>query len=296
MKIKALVPWFGSKRGLAPTIIEEIGLHRSYFEICLGSAAVLLLKAPAAMETVCDLHGGLINLARVLQEPEQAYELFRRTSLTLCSTEIFKRSQMWIEGNPEATGLDAAYHYFVVSWMGRSGTAGCLRTNYQPSVRFTPGGGSSSTRWQSATDSIPDWHQRLRNVLILDCDAFEIIDKISDEEGVAIYVDPPYLKETRAGGAKYLHEFDEADHQRLATALSRFEKARVVVSYYDDPRLDELYPGWIIRECYRQKNLHVQNRRGMGKCVAPEVLLLNGPSYATEASEVDRDVEGMLFE
>ena len=27
MKIKALAPWFGSKRGLAPTIIEQLGPH-----------------------------------------------------------------------------------------------------------------------------------------------------------------------------------------------------------------------------------------------------------------------------
>ena len=95
---------------------------------------------------------------------------------------------------------------------------------------------------------------------------------------MALYVDPPYLKDTRAGGAKYLHEFEEDDHVRLAEMLGRFNQARVVVSYYDDPRLEQLYPGWTIRKCYRQKNLHVQNRRGAGTSVAPEVLLLNGPS------------------
>lgn len=36
------------------------------------------------------------------------------------------------------------------------------------------------------------------------------------------------------------------DHARLAKELLRFKRARVVVSYYDDPRLAELYPDWTI--------------------------------------------------
>ena len=136
-------------------------------------------------------------------------------------------------------------------------------------------------------------HQRLRKVFIVQEDAFEILGKITDVEGMAIYVDPPYLLSTRAGGCRYLHEFTEEDHERLATVLLRFREARVVLSYYDDPRLAGMYPGWTKRNCYRQKNLHVQNRRGVGNCTAPEVLLLNGPSY--EKTKEDEDASLPLF-
>ncbi len=279
---------------MAPTIVVELGKHCAYFEMCAGCLAVLLEKKPAAMEMVVDLHGGLINLANVLKDLALAQHLYRRVLSTLCSTQIFADSQSWIESHPDDTGVDAAYHYFVVSWMGRNGTAGCLRTNYQPSIRYTTGGGASATRWMSASESIPEWQRRLRRVSIVQGDMYKIIPQIEDKKGVAIYVDPTYLRETRAGGCKYLHELDEKkkgedredDHDRLADALGRFKKARVVVSYYDAPRLAVLYPDWTIRKCYRQKNLHVQNRRGVEKSTAPEVLLLNGPSY-----EVKTEVE-----
>ncbi len=280
MQLKAIAPWFGSKRTMAKTIIEELGPHTAYWELFGGSATVLLVKERSPQETFIDLHSGLVNLARVLQEPSQAEALHWRASLTLSSTEIFRTSQEWILNHPQETGTEAAYHYFICSWMGRNGTAGCLRTNYQPAIRFTPGGGSSATRWRSAAESIPEWHDRLRNVSIIQRDAFEIIEKIADVENVAIYCDPPYLDKTLARSSKYLHGFEESDHVRLAEMLGKFEHARIVVSYYDDPRLAELYPGWTKRECYRQKNLHVQNRRGAGTCVAPEVLLLNGKSFA----------------
>jgi hypothetical protein len=44
-KIKAIVPWFGSKRSMGPTIAEELGRHRAYFSLGCGSMADLFAKA-----------------------------------------------------------------------------------------------------------------------------------------------------------------------------------------------------------------------------------------------------------
>ncbi|MFN0195471.1 MAG: DNA adenine methylase, partial [Planctomycetaceae bacterium] len=45
--IGAIVPWFGSKRNLAPRIVEVIGPHQAYWELFGGSLAVLLAKPVA---------------------------------------------------------------------------------------------------------------------------------------------------------------------------------------------------------------------------------------------------------
>jgi DNA adenine methylase len=297
----AIAPWFGGKRTMAEEIVAELGNHRAYWEPFCGSMAVLFAKEPASQETVIDMHDGLVNLARTLRSAGSAARLYARASRTLYSTDLYDQSAAWLDNWPGLQGSDgydqeAAYHYFVVSWMGRNGTSGCVRTNWQPSIRYTPGGGSSSTRFRTAVESIPWWHERLRRVVILKGDAFNHLPKIPDMPGIAVYADPPYLQCTRGsgGGSRYLHDFTECneadagglfdrqdDHARLAAELTRFKEARVVVSYYDHPRLESLYPGWTVRRMYRQKNLHVQNRRGVGKCEAPEVLLINGPSYAT---------------
>jgi hypothetical protein len=41
MPIKALAPWFGGKRNLAPLIVAELGEHRCYWEPFCGSMAGL---------------------------------------------------------------------------------------------------------------------------------------------------------------------------------------------------------------------------------------------------------------
>lgn len=308
MKITALAPWFGGKRTLAPDIAVELGSHTQYFELFCGSMAVLFAKQPSQKETATDLHGDLINLAWVLQNESLAVRLYLRLDRTLMTDGILDEAREVLEqvepsvlagnanadANPEAR-LDRAYWYFVASWMGRNGTAGTDRIDYQLAVRWTVSGGSPTVRFVNAVDSIPGWHRRLRNVVVLRRDAFQIVDRLEDIEETAIYADPPYAEETRSNlgdgggsGGKYLHEFkhtgspmfgEHDDHERLALALRKYTRARIVVSAYDCPRYRELYKGWRFVEKTRQKNLHAQNGRGQRAKDAPEILIVNGPAF-----------------
>lgn len=284
MPITSIAPWFGGKRTLAPEIVRQLGPHSYYFEPCAGSMAVLFAKDPSSNETVCDLHGGLTNLAWAVQCPTLAPQLYYRLQRALYSDDVYAASRealAEIAARAEAPARadpDWAYHYFLASWMGRNGAAGTERINYQIATRWTPNGGSGPIRFRAAVESIPAWHDRLRNVHVLRRNLFDVLPKIEDTRRTAIYADPPYLPDTVAGNSKYLCDFEPNDHRRLAEGLRRFKAARVVVSYYASPHLADLYPGWTVLDCSRQKRLHVQNRRGMGRTAAPEVLLVNGPA------------------
>lgn len=290
-EILALAPYFGGKRNLAATIVQEIGEHRVYWELGCGSMAVLLAKPTASMETVVDLHGDLINLAKVVQHPLEGAKLYRMLRRTLLFEAGFRESAEAAFGEVTAApDVDRAYHYFVSSWLGRNGVAGTnigtkRGAGHSFAVRYTANGGQPGKRWTSVVDSIPAWRKRLREVMILRRDLFEVLGKIDDATGTAIYIDPPYLPETRtglqAGGgqSRYVHDFTEADHLRLAKAVQRFGRARVVISYYDAPRLATLYPGWKIRRLEVSKAITNMGKRGQTEAVtkATEVLLSNVP-------------------
>lgn len=247
MKIKALAPWFGSKRSLAPTIVELIGKHKAYWEPFCGSMAVLLRKPTCDLETMNDLNGDLINLAKVIQDDELAYELYDKLFRTLCAERFFLESkERWISTPCESLlagvdpDIDRAYDFFVASWQGINGVSGTNQCNYAFALRWGVGGGQGAKRWSNVVSSIPAWHKRLQNVMIVQKDAFWLLENIKDEAGTVIYCDPPYFTKSN----QYVYDFENEDHARLAELLNRFKHTRVIVSYYDDPKLEQLYAGW----------------------------------------------------
>ncbi len=279
MKIKALAPWFGSKRNLAPTIVELIGTHKVYWEPFCGSMAVLLIKPTCEMETVNDLHGNLINLARVIQHRDLGERLYDKLSRTLYAEQFFHESkERAFSGKGPTNGkpdIDRAYDYFVASWMGVNGVSGIKRNNYQFALRWSAGGGQGATRWRSVVESIPAWHKRLQSTVIIQRDAFEVLANIKDDEDVAIYCDPPYFVKC----SKYVHDFEGEEHDQLAELLKRFKKARVLLSYYDHPRLEDLYKDWC-RAYVGETVNSLRNAAGCKKTDEPkkkskEVLLTN---------------------
>lgn len=290
MKIKSVAPWSGGKRRIAPEIVELFGKHQVYWETFCGSMAVLMLKPPCEMETVNDLHGDLINLARVIQDKELGFKLYDKLSRTLYAEQFFGESkkrwmanfQSWEDGK-SIESVDRAYDYFVVSWMGLNGVSGTERCNYAFALRWCVGGGQGARRWRSVVESMPAWHKRLQNVVILQRDAFEILDNIKDEKGVIVYCDPPYFKKSD----KYIHDFTPEHHEQLARSLQRFKKARVFVSYCDDPKLEVLYGDFSkikIAPSMQSMRNATRGPKKKPRKEQTEVLLLNKPASELQAS------------
>lgn len=279
MPITAIAPWFGGKRGMSHRIVAELGPHRVYWGLCCGSLAVEMAKPACVMETVVDLHGDLTNLARVLAAPRLRRRLHHELRWCLMSDGVFEDSARIIRASAfdsDAPDTERARHYLLTVWLGRNGVAGTSNYNSHFCVRYTANGGHAAKRWAGVLASIEAWGRRLSNVTILRRDVFDVLERIEDRAGTVIYADPPYLVK----GASYVHDFTTEDHARFALALRHFAHSRVVVSYYADARLAELYPGWVVVDCARNKALASQGQRDRGAAVrAPEVLLINGESY-----------------
>lgn len=291
--IKSILPYFGGKRTLAPRIVAEFGPHVAYCEGCAGSAAVMLAKAEAPMEIANDLYGSVVNLGRVLASTrwvdlrDRCARLLMHEGLFLECKQLVRETEQAVAPSVDEIGdehIDAAVAFFARSWMGRNGNAGTTEGNATMARRFTSNGGSGGLRWHQAVQSIEGWHDRLKRVQWMQMPVVDLVERLDDAKGWVLYLDPPYLRK----GAKYVCDFGPDDHVRLAAAANAKSNARVVVSYYDEPEIDDLYPPdrWTKISLPVNKGLANAGARKSGEVVmAPEVLLINGPSF----------VEGGLF-
>ncbi|MFV2940257.1 DNA adenine methylase [Klebsiella michiganensis] len=85
---------------------------------------------------------------------------------------------------------------------------------------------------------------------------------------VLLYVDPPYLPETRTSSARYRYEYSVADHERLLSCLvSLPDNVSVILSGYPSQLYDEWLTGW------RSKEFQAMTRGG----VRTEKIWMNYP-------------------
>jgi DNA adenine methylase len=228
--------WYGSKWRVAPWIISHFPPHRAYCEPYGGSAAVLLRKPPAKIETWNDLHGRAVNFFRMLRAHPQ--DLARLVDRTPYAREEYEASR-----EAAAAPLEDARRFFVLSWQGRTGSTGGQnlagwRYERDPDNRT---GGPVAHEWASMRH-LQDLADRLRSVQIERSPALEALARF-DGPQVLHYVDPPYLPSLRSERLVYLHEMSEGDHCALAEVLHRVS-GMVALSGYPSDLYDDLYGSW----------------------------------------------------
>lgn len=272
-KILAVAPWGGNKRGLAARIVQSLGPHDFYLEPFAGGCAILPRKRPCEREFINDLNPAAANVLRCIRDQQPIL------SRILGATPFDKKVFEWAREIVAAAKLDAtsadvgiASQQLAAWWMGANGYAGTTVKAWF-AQRFSKTGGDPAVRWNSFRSSLPALSARLKGVTITCQDWCRVFDaKYHDQDGVAIYCDPPYFSKK----FKYAHDFGPNDHVALAYQLNCFRRARVVVSYYDDELIPTLYPSerWERIEVSVSK-ASANARAGAKKTSATELLLVN---------------------
>src|SRR5215204_4898005 len=108
-KRRIVFGWYGGKFNHLDWLLPLLPAAHHYCEPFSGSAAVLLNRIPAPVETYNDIDGELVNFFRVLREwPE---ELARIIALTPFSREEFHRA---IFGDTvDLDGMERARQFYV---------------------------------------------------------------------------------------------------------------------------------------------------------------------------------------
>jgi len=241
--LRSPVTWFGGKGHLARRIVPLLPPHECYVEPCAGAAAVFWWKPRAPLETLNDLAGEIVQFYRVLRDPA-AFERFRLLAeLTPYAREECEECRQACHEGEDPVAR--AWAWFVSVRQAFGGATGAApgeatRTGWRYSVGAgtTVGGvgravgswgynasNANGTRVSSAVrkylgvvERLPEIHQRLQGVQVERGDWRRILAAYG-HAGACVYLDPPYVRETRRGDKQYAYEFTRSDHEDLTAAL-----------------------------------------------------------------------------
>ena len=231
-QVKPPFAYYGGKTTLAPKIASLLPPHEHYVEPFAGSLAVLLAKKPSRAETVNDLDGDLMTFWRVLRDrPDELERVCALTPHSRAELEAAKDLDVPDE-------LERARRVFVRLTQSRSHSM--KQTGWW--FRLAPTGHSPADYIASYRERLAPTAQRLSGVTLEHRDALDVIRDYGSEASVCMYVDPPYLGETRATNYRVEMTADDA-HRALADALNACA-ATVVLSGYASPLYADLFDGW----------------------------------------------------
>ncbi len=242
MTTRPALRYHGGKWRIAPWIIAHLPAHELYVEPYAGAASILIRKPPSRGEVMNDLDGEVVNFFRVLRSPRRARILLRKIELTPFSRREY-RAALRVVKDP----IERARRLAVRSYMGFGSDSYRPERHSGFRGRFCGSGHSTSAPdWAHYPAGLVAVIERLRNVVIENRDALDLID-IYDKSGTLFYCDPPYPKSTRSdcsnGRHTYTFEMTDEQHERLAEKLHRIQ-GLAVISGYRCELYDHLYADW----------------------------------------------------
>lgn len=236
--------WYGAKAKYAHKIVKLFLPHCTYVEPFFGGGAVFFAKPPSPVEIINDLHSHIVNFFRVLRDKKQRGQLIEQVDGTPWSLEEFNACIDLLNDGRWKNNVERAWAFFVATKQARNGVG---RSAADWSYARTESRGDISARtsmWMNLPRRLAVAGLRLKGAQIEHRSALNIIDRY-DGDDVLMYLDPPYLLETRCPHTayKYKHEMSNADHARLLLRLKR-ARAMIVLSGYSSNLYDEMLADW----------------------------------------------------
>lgn len=241
-----------------------------YIEPFFGSGVVLLNRRISRLEVANDLDSLLIRFMRVLQKPEERARLLERLQYTLYSKEEFDLACSKKKHKEYTDDVDFAWVYFVSNKQAFCGYSGTWGRAVSVDKKKTWG---TTFRWFSGISCIDFFVNRISVAQIENDTAVNIIRRY-DSAAAIFYCDPPYLLETRVGGAVYENEMTLAEHEELLRTLLQC-KGAVCISGYASELYSDMLAGWQLSSKTVQCQLGKNAPKAKGDFVRTECLWRN---------------------
>ena len=235
-----VIPYPGKKNYLAKWIVEHFPQgyqNMTYLEPFFGSGSVFFCKERSMIETINDLDSEIFNL--FLQIRDNPEELI----LSIMNT-AWGRDEFDLSFEKSDNPIEQARRCIVRFWFNVGASA-----KYKNGMRFEIKSNTGGFKYFhiKLPDVIAEVSDRLKHdnktlVQIENRNVFELLPKYN-RENVLIYLDPPYVLETRNYKKFYKFEFTDDDHVELLKQIS-VTNAKVIISGYENNLYEKFLGNW----------------------------------------------------
>jgi DNA adenine methylase len=267
----SLLPYRGGKSYLAHRIIALFPPHMRYIEPFFGSGAVFFRKPRVAYEVINDLDHGVFQFFRCLRDQPDALILH------LMATPYSRDEFVAALDQSDAPPLEVARRFYVRHVMGFAGR-GYTKGDFGVSLEINRNLPQSVSAHRSKIAMLAGAADRLTHTVIEHRDALHVMEQYTRgyEHETLIYLDPPYLPETRIRKSDYQHEMTTEDHERFLDAIVA-SNAMIAVSGYPSDLYTDKLRGWDLTTF--EMPLHsagrTQKRKGQASPYRTECLWRN---------------------
>lgn len=239
---RPVLRYHGGKFLLAPWIISHFPPHRNYVECFGGAGSVLLQKPRSHSEVYNDTWDTVVNVFKVLRDPELNHRLRELLELTPYARTEFDETHEDFDNTDQ---LELARRTILRSFsgFGSAATSRAYKTGFRANNRSN--GTNCAVDWNNYPKHLSAFCERLKGVVIENRDYREIVAQ-QDSPGTLFFLDPPYVHVTRnvdRRNGTYVHEFTDQDHIDMA-AVAETLTGGVIIAGYDCPLYEELFKGW----------------------------------------------------
>lgn len=226
--------YIGGKFFLVAILLGLMPTHTSFTEVFGGSGSFTLNKPKSKVETYNDINSDVVNFFRVLRNKPDA--LIMLLNLTPYARQEFYSARNYISF--ETCDLERARKFFVkhqqsFAGRGRDFGYGVMK--------------SQASTFKNKIEKLKAISERLRDVQIENKDFKFIIQRYGKNKDCFLYLDPPYLPETRVSNNDYEFEMSEADHIEMLKLVKK-SPAKILISGYSSPLYEKYLKGWNRKE------------------------------------------------
>ena len=237
---KTVIQYPGKKSYIAKWIVGRFpnGYQKmTYLEPFFGSGSVFFCKERSSIETINDIDSEIFNLfVQIRDNPNELAGLIKNT--------LWGRDEQDLAFEYCENQIERARRCIVRFWFTFGGN-GNVRNGMRFEIKKNTGG--NKYFHLKLPDVILKISERLKHndkclVQIENKNVFELIPKY-DRENVLMYLDPPYVLETRNNKKYYKHEFSDADHEELLQLVS-CSNAKIIISGYKNDLYHKYLRWW----------------------------------------------------